>query len=319
MIAGDGLMPRPNRIQANNKTNAVDGRVVWSPIKSLWFSAMAVTAIIGGAMTVSWSAVAVFALLTVSTLCFGHSVGLHRLLIHRSFTCPLWLEYCMVSAGMLVGMGGPRKVIRMHEMRDWAQRQSACHPFFNHGVNWFRDGLWNLHCEFQPTDAPVIEIQEVVTHSEFYRLLDRYWMAVQLPLAIALYFLGGWSWVVWGICVRITASLFGHWLVNFLAHNFGEVPWQVEGASVQGHNLIGLGLLTMGEAWHNNHHAFPESAKFGLESGQLDPGWWLLSLLKKCGCIDHLTLPQDLPHRAELKRIKKIEGCIPTTNCTQTS
>ncbi len=206
----------------------------------------------------------------------------------------------MAYAGVLVGMGGPLRVMFMHEIRDWSQRQSACHPFFIHKSGLFRDGLWNLHCECRLTNPPAFTPEQAITDSEFYRLLGRYWIAAQLPLAGLLYGFGGWAWIVWGICVRVTVSLIGHWFVGFLAHNFGELTWRVEEASVQGYNLNGLGLLTMGEAWHNNHHAFPESARLGLKAGQHDPGWWILCLLMRCGLVHELTLPRDIPHRPEV-------------------
>ncbi|MDP6447935.1 MAG: acyl-CoA desaturase [Pirellulaceae bacterium] len=292
-------MPRPQRMRSHG-ANAVDGTVVWSPVRSLWFSAMAATALVGGALTFSWQAAFVSALLTIGTLCFGHSVGLHRLLIHRSFTCPLWLEYCMVYAGVLVGMGGPRRVIFMHEIRDWSQNQPQCHPFYIHKSGIFRDGLWNLHCECRLQSGPEFAPEERVTHSEFYRLLDRYWMAAQLPVAGLLFLAGGWPWVVWGICVRVTVSLVGHWMVGYFAHNRGELKWTIDGASVQGRNIPWLALLTMGESWHNNHHAFPDSARLGVEDGQLDPGWWLLATLKRLRMVEQITLPADLTNRGEL-------------------
>ena len=66
------------------------GRVVWAPIKSLWLMGMTIIGVIGGAMTFSWDALAVFVVLTGATICAGHSVGMHRLLIHRSFSCLLY-------------------------------------------------------------------------------------------------------------------------------------------------------------------------------------------------------------------------------------
>lgn len=297
---------RPHRMWMKSaQTNAVDGTVVWSPVKSLWFSGMAITALVFGPLTFSWDAAAISCLLTCATLCFGHSVGLHRLLIHRSFQCPLWLEYCMVYAGVLVGMGGPRRMVLLHENRDWSQRQAACHPFFIHRSGILQDAFWNLHCEFRFAHPPEFCPEPAVTGRRFYRLLDRFWMAAQLPLAAILYVLGGWSWVVWGIAVRVTISLVGHWLVGYLAHNCGQRDWHVEGASVQGYNVAGLGMLTMGEAWHNNHHAFPESARLGLKRGQHDPGWWLLCVLKAVGLVWDVVLPADLPERPELKPVTR--------------
>ena len=90
-------------------TNPEHGKVVWSPVKSVWYSGMLFCAIVFAPLTFSWSAAATAGCLTALTLCVGHSVGLHRLLIHRSFECPLWVERIMVFFGVLVGMGGPKK------------------------------------------------------------------------------------------------------------------------------------------------------------------------------------------------------------------
>jgi len=62
-------------------------------------------------------------------------------------------------------------------------------------------------------------------------------------------------------------------------------------------------VLTMGECWHNNHHAFPGSARLGLRPGEWDPGWWALVALRRVGLVRAVRLPQDLPHRRELLAI----------------
>jgi stearoyl-CoA desaturase (delta-9 desaturase) len=69
---------------------------------------------------------------------------------------------------------------------------------------------------------------------------------------------------------------------------------------VQGRNIRWTSLLTMGECWHNNHHAFPGSARLGLAPGEWDPGWWVLTGLEKLGFVWSPRLPQDLPSRPEL-------------------
>ena len=302
-------MARETRMFADSsETNPVDGTVVWSPVKSLWYSGMLIVAIVAGPLTFSWQVSITTGLFTAFTLCFGHSVGLHRLLIHRSFSCPIWLEYCMVYVGVLVGMGGPKKVLYMHDIRDWSQRHPNCHPFYRHGTSLWRDWLWNLHCELKLEHPPRFEPESRVTSSTFYRWLDRYWMAAQLPVAIALFLVGGFPMVVWGICVRVALSLTGHWLVGYIAHHFGQQSWTVEGASVQGFNVVGLGWITMGEAWHNNHHAFPESARMGLRRGQTDFGWWLVCCLKATGLAWKVNTPANLPYRPELRKVAAKSG-----------
>jgi len=128
-------------------------------------------------------------------------------------------------------------------------------------------------------------------------------MLQQVPLAALLFAAGGASFVVWGISVRIVTSLVGHWLIGYFAHNVGPRDWHLAGHAVQGHNVPYLGLITMGESWHNNHHAFPESARLGLTEAQIDPGWWAISALRRFGLAWNVKQPNDLPVRPELAPI----------------
>ncbi len=287
-------------------TNPVDGKVVWEPVKSLWYLSMIAVALVAGPSTWSWQTSLVACLLTMFTLCCGHSIGFHRLIIHRSFECPRWLEYLLVTIGTLVGMGGPTKMLYMHDIRDWSQRHPKCHAFFIHQSGILKDWWWNLNCEIRLDSPPEFVSDSCISQSVYYRFLDRTWLLLQIPLALVLYFVGGWSLVVWGGAVRVAMSLTGHWIVGYLAHNVGPRTWHLEGHAVQGYNVPGFGLLSMGEAWHNNHHAFPESAKFGLERGQNDPGWWFICALERLGLAWNLKQPEDLPERSELKRIEPV-------------
>ena len=302
----------PRMLPRDAATNPIDGRVVWSPVKSLWFTAHALVAVIGGVLTFRWDALMVFFVFTITTLCLGHSVGLHRLLIHRSFQCPLWVEHVLVHLGTLVGMGGPSKMLYLHDIRDWSQRHPECHPLFIHKNPIWKDFLWQNHCEVQLEHPPEFRPEARVANDRFYRFMDRTWMLQQLPWAILLYVLGGVAFVVWGISARIVVSLIGHWLVGYFAHNAGPRDWHLEGHAVQGHNIPHIGLLTMGESWHNNHHAFPGSARLGLDDSQLDPGWWAICAMKAVGLAWSPRLPGDLPARPELSCIKVPERPAPT-------
>lgn len=293
-------MSDTQRVHSPNITDAHSAKVVWSPLKSLWFSLHFLASILIAPFVASFSALAVFTLLSALTLCFGHSLGMHRLLIHRSYACPKWMEYLFVYAGVLVGMAGPFSMIRQHDLRDWAQRQSRCHDFLLHGSDIWKDAWWQLHCDIELEHKPVIAIEKAVVEDRFYRFLEKTWMWQQCAIAIPLFLLGGISWLVWGISVRILISVGGHWLIGYFAHNQGERSWKVEGAAVQGHNIRLAGLLSMGEAWHNNHHAYPGSAMLGLYRDEPDPGWWVLNALRNLSLVWDIKLPKDLPDRQEL-------------------
>ncbi len=300
------------RMREDADTCAYKGRVVWSPGKSLWYFGHTTIASVGGALTFSWSAVAVFLLFTGLTLCLGHSLGMHRRLIHNSYQCPLWMEYLFVHFGVLVGLAGPLGMMAQHDLRDWAQRQRQCHDYLKHGSPFLKDGWWQLACDLKLEKPPIFQCEARVREDRIMQWMEKTWMWQQLPWALVLFLLGGWPWVIWGICARVSISITGHWLIGHFAHNRGGSHWHVPNAAVQGRNVAFTALLTMGECWHNNHHAFPGSAKLGLFPGQWDPGWWVLLGLKRFGLAWDFKLPEDFPERQKI--VHQIEGNLSMGN-----
>jgi len=289
-----------HRVRATDASSVLLGDVRYSLQKSLWFTGMAGAALVGGVLTFTWTAFFVFLATTGTVLLLGHSLGSHRKLIHDSFQCPKWLEYTLVWFGVQVGLAGPLGLLRQHELRDYAQRLPDCHDYLRHGRSFWRDAWWQLHCELQLAHPPHLEIEARIESDRFYRFLERTWITQQLPPAVALYALGDWGFVFWGVCARVTAGVLGHWLVGWFAHNRGAMHYEVRGAAVQGRNIPFTSLLTMGECWHNNHHAFPGSARLGLFAGEWDPGWWVLMALRRLGLVWSIRLPSALAPRAEL-------------------
>jgi fatty-acid desaturase len=289
-----------HRVQVVSPDDVLIGDVRFAPVKSLWFTTMAIGALVGGVMTFSWSAFLLFMGLTGLVLLLGHSLGSHRKLIHNSYQCPKWLEYLLVYCGVQVGLAGPLGLLRQHELRDYAQRLPQCHDYLRHGRRFWVDAWWQLHCDLRLRRPPDIRLEERLVNDRVYRFLERTWMLQQVPPALLLYAVGGWGFVFWGVCARVTAGVFGHWLIGFYAHNHGGMHHEVRGAAVQGRNIPLTSLLTMGESWHNNHHAFPGSARLGLYPGEWDPGWWMLLLLRRWGLAWDFRLPSDLPEREEL-------------------
>jgi stearoyl-CoA desaturase (delta-9 desaturase) len=219
-----------HRARSADNNSVVDGKVRYAPAKSLWFIAMACAAAIGGATTFSAGAFGVFAGSTAAVLLLGHSLGSHRKLIHNSYQCPQWLEYLLVYLGVQVGLAGPLGLLRQHELRDYAQRLPTCHDYLRHGRGLWTDAWWQLNCELRLISPPHIELESRVADDRFYLFLERTWMLQQVPPALLLYWWGGWGFVFWGVCAA--------------------------GAAVQGRSIHLTSLMTMGECWHNNHHAY---------------------------------------------------------------
>ena len=298
-------MLNTERIKCGSITNAHIGVVTWRPIKSIWFITHLIVTVAIAPFVINITSLLIFVILTSITLCIGHSLGMHRLLIHRSYECPKWMEYLFVYFGVLVGMAGPIGLMRQHDLRDWAQRQQKCHDYLLHGSSLIKDGWWQLNCDLQLDNEPEFQVEEEIASDKFYQLIEKTWMLQQLVLAIPLFYFGGLSWLIWGVSVRIVVSVGGHWFIGYFAHNKGERTWRVEGAAVQGHNIPLAGFLSMGEAWHNNHHAYPGSAMLGLYIDQPDPGWWVLNALHNLGFVTNIKLPKHLPPRKELIKEEK--------------
>lgn len=296
LLATERVTPQPN-------TSSTEGRIVWDRSKSLWWFLHASGAIVAIILFPQWDAATVALFLTALTICFGHSVGMHRLLIHRSFVAPRWLERTLIYLGTLVGMAGPIGMIRAHDMRDWHQRQSECPPHPSHAAGFWRDAWWQMHCRFDLARPPSFQIEKQIASDRFLKFVEATWMAQQIPLAAMLWALGGWAWLLWGVSFRILLSLSGHWAIGHFAHRSGHQGWRIADLPVQGYNLPGLGLITFGESWHGNHHAFPHSARLGIEPGQLDPGYWLIRIFAACGIATSINLPESMPPREGLTRL----------------
>ena len=302
-----------NTLVATAGSSPVNGIVRWDPVHSLWNGGMMLAAFAFAPTLASWPAVAMFLILTGASLLLGHSVGFHRLLIHRSFAAPLWLERTLVWIGTAVGMSGPLWMIRTHDLRDWAQRQSDCNDYLAHRQSMLVDAWWQLHCRLELTNPPSFDLARA-GEDRFYRFLEKTWMLQQLPIAVLLYLAGGWAWVVWGVCARVSICVTGHWFVGHLAHRRGPQSWLVETAGVQAHDVPWAAIPTMGEAWHNNHHAFPGSARMGLYPGQSDWGYILIRLLERAGLAWEIKLPEHLPARPGLRRVAKVRRIASATS-----
>lgn len=288
------------RVNADLACNPCEGKPVIDWPKALWNGGMAAGALIlPFRYTTTGAAVTALVLLYV-TLLLGHSAGMHRMMIHRSFHCKKWLERTLIYIGVIVGMGGPSAILRIHDTRDWAQRQPACHDFFAHRRRFLADLCWNLFYRFDFRHPPRFTVEPQIAQDAFYRFLDKTWRWHQIVIALPLLIWGGMPFLVWGLFVRVFLGVAGHWTITYFCHNPGPGRWHVMNAAVQASNLPGLGWLTFGECWHNNHHAFPESARIGLEPGQSDPAWMVIHFFERQGWAYNVGLPRAQEERGDL-------------------
>ncbi|HZR29343.1 MAG TPA: fatty acid desaturase [Terriglobales bacterium] len=250
----------------------------------------------------TWKAIGVAVLLHVICGGFGVCVGYHRLLTHRSFKCPKFLEYAFALAGSLSMQGGALEWVALHRKHHQHSDKDGDPHSATEGF-WWSHMLWVLHT---PTSQSWREIRRRYTpdleKQFFYRLLERTHYLGSILLGVGLYFLGGWPFVVWGLCVRLVATYHITWFVNSASHLWGYRSFVSDDQST---NNWWVALLSYGEGWHNNHHAFPTSARHGLRPWEIDFSYYFIRALKAVGLAWDLYVPS--PERMKEKLVLRAD------------
>lgn len=231
-----------------------------------------------------WSAVGVALLLHWVTGCLGITLGWHRLIAHRSFQVPKLLEYFFVFCGSLACQHGPIEWIGLHRHHHIYSDQDGDHHDSNKGFWWSHMG-WMLR--EVPAGKEVERLTRDISNDPVYLFFNKYFFPLQVLLAIALYAIGGWPFVTWGIFVRLVAVYHCTWLVNSATHKFGYRRFETDDRST---NCWWVAVVTYGEGWHNNHHAYQYSARHGLKWWEIDMTWMTIRLLQAVGLAKNVKL-----------------------------
>lgn len=238
--------------------------------------------------TFSWSGVVVAIVLCNLTGGVGLSLGFHRMLTHQSLRVPRWLNYTIATLGTLGMEGGPITWVATHR-RHHAQSDSAGDPHNGRrGLRWSHLEWIYRPNEARPTPDEMRRLTPDLSSDPFYGFLERTNLYWQIGLGLTLLLLGGWSWVIWGMFVRVVFTIHVTGLVNSAAHHFG---YQTYRTGDESRNNWWVALLTWGDGWHNNHHAFPSSARHGLRWYELDPTWLTICVLKLLGLARDVRIP----------------------------
>jgi stearoyl-CoA desaturase (delta-9 desaturase) len=262
------------------------GTVRFDWARTLWLWGMLVPGVIVGIPSATPRLILISLTLAVLTLCLGHSVGLHRGVIHRAYESSLTVRGALAYLFVLSGLGGPLTWARLHAVRDYWQNREDCPPYFAYEHSLASDFVWNLHLSFVATDRRAEEkLPPDVLTDTWLRFLQRTWPLHVLASAVIAYVALGPAGVAVCICARTAGGILGHWFVGYAAHVWGERRFVVEGAKESGTNVWLLGVLSFGEGFHNNHHAFPRSAKMGMRPLEFDLGWEAIRMMEKLGVV----------------------------------
>ncbi len=264
--------------------------VAWGPL--IWIAALHLGALLALVPAFfSWSGVAVCLFLHWLTGGIGICMTYHRLLTHRSFAVrPRWLEYVMTAIGCAASEGGAIGWVADHRRHHaFSDQEGDVHSpdrsfGWAHMFWWMTPDITSRHTpEYLQKWAPDLMKDPV------HRFLNATHLVPQLILAAALFALGGWSWLVWGFFVRAVLVLHTTWLVNSASHIWGYRTHETRDHST---NLWWVALLTYGEGWHNNHHAFQTSAKHGLDWWEVDMTYLAIKLMSLVGMAHSIKLPK---------------------------
>lgn len=233
----------------------------------------------------------------------GVTVGFHRLFTHRSFEAPAPVRAWLAVAGSMAVQGRVIDWVATHR-RHHAYADEYGDPHSPHlvekaGFRGVLRGLWHAHLGWMLVPSGTVESRWApdLLEERLVRTIDRWFgrlvvASFFLPPVIALAVTGSW-WAaatafIWGSLVRIFLLHHVTWSINSICHFFGKQPFTTRDESK---NNWPLSLISFGESWHNNHHAFPTSARHGLLRGQLDPGWRLIRFLELLGLARRVRLP----------------------------
>jgi stearoyl-CoA desaturase (delta-9 desaturase) len=223
----------------------------------------------------------------------GVTVGFHRLLTHRAFQTYPWLERVFAVLGSLSVQGSVLDWVADHR-KHHAHADQAGDPHSPHvGHGSGLRGLWHAHTGWLLENQGQADWKRYAT--ELYEDRHMRGIARRFPAlvlvslmvpTVAGFILDGFTLggalrgYIWGGLVRIFLVHHVTWSVNSICHFFGRRRFDLEDQST---NVAWLSLLSLGESWHHNHHAFPRSARHGLRWWEIDPSGLLITVLERLG------------------------------------
>jgi len=234
----------------------------------------------------------------------GITIGFHRLLTHRSFDTYRWVKLVWMTLGALSVEGSPLVWCAVHRRHhELSDQPGDPHSPHLHGTGFWNSlrGLWYGHAGWlftgywsSPDKARYVP--DLLTDPALVAIDRLYylWVLVSLALPAVIGGLATWSWrgallgLIWGGLVRIFITHHITWSINSICHVFGRQEYDTHDDS---RNNLVCGLLGLGEGWHNNHHAFPTSARHGLAWWQFDLSWLIIRGMELVGLAWNVRVP----------------------------
>jgi stearoyl-CoA desaturase (delta-9 desaturase) len=294
-VKAESRAPGPDEIQPI--ANETRDRIITGFVTVVPFIALGIGGWVAWQQILHWSDVVVFAIVYCLTG-LGVTVGFHRHLTHRSFKTYAWLRGTLAALGSAAIEGPVISWVADHRKHHaYSDQEGDPHsPHVDHGggLRGALRGLAHAHLGWlfihtqrgaRERFAPDLVSDPVVSWVDRTFLL---WATVGLAVPFVLgvsiggSIVTGLTGLLWGGLVRVFVLHHVTYSINSLCHFFGRKRFTTGDES---RNLAWLALPSLGEAWHNNHHAFPTSAAHGLRRWEIDPSALVIRLLEKCGLV----------------------------------
>ena len=254
----------------------------------------------------SWINLIVAIVLYVLAINCGIGMGYHRLLVHRGYQVPRFVEYFLAVCGTLSLEGGPIAWVATHRIHHQHSDKEGDPHTPQEGKWWSHIG-WIISGKALNTQTTALAhyAPDLAKHRFHVWISKFHWIPLTL-LGASLLVVGtlvggikvGIGLFLWGIFLRVTLGLHATWLVNSATHLFGRRRFETRDDS---RNSWWVALVTGGEGWHNNHHAFPVSARHGLAWYEFDLNYYGIWLLKKLGLARQVKIAKlapKVPHQS---------------------
>jgi stearoyl-CoA desaturase (delta-9 desaturase) len=262
------------------------------------FHAAAIVAL----FTFSWQALLVTLVLWWVSGSLGIGIGFHRLLTHRGFKTPKAVEYFLTFCGLFALEGGAINWVVTHRIHH-SKTDVKGDPHTPREGRWWAHMGWILRGTAQQHEDSVMRrYAPDLMKDPVHVWLNRLYFVPLIVSGGVLLAVGGWTMLLWGVFLRVTIGLHATWLVNSATHMWGSRRFDIDDDST---NSWWVALLTFGEGWHNNHHAFPRSARHGLSWYELDLNWWGIRVLQSLGLVADIRLTTNWAASEEERALRK--------------
>ena len=254
---------------------------------------------------------------------YGLTMGYHRLFTHKSFRCVPAVKAALCIAGSMAAQGPVIFWVACHRKHHMFSDEAEDPHSPTYGGGGFRGlmlGWWHSHMGWMFNHTPenyfklapdLLRDKTLMTLTRLYFV----WIAAGIIIPgiigglVAGNMMGFVTGMIWGGFVRIFFVHHTTWSINSVCHMFGAAPFESEDES---RNNVVCALLTFGEGWHNNHHAFPTSARHGLMWWQLDMVYILIKVLAAFRLVSDIRLPEPELMKSRLRSLKsKVTEAIP--------